>query len=643
MNAIIHKILIFGSSTEVRQVQFEAGLNIITGDSKTGKSTLIEIVDYCFFSTRSTIPKGIIDDFGELFAIVLKLSKKYISIARPNFKTSKRGIVYLKIETNDRFLENLSKDYFTSLEEKNLKDAQVEVEKHLGLSVQDTRLDFEDDKRNAGKVTLRSMASFLFQHQNIVANKHSIFYRFDDINKRNKTIADYPILIGWANDEYFQTARELELKKKQLKAELRFVEKQKMTDEQLLENLRTRLSSYYVFIGKELEENLDLKELKKLSENLPRVSMNSFSDSNIQREIESLNQQRFELQDKLSEKEILLSQSSITKDLSNSYIDRLHRIDTVLDKTSNKKDILKCPVCENDVTENLQNVVNLIDSRKKLYEELSKIETYKNDKTGQIEFLQNERDTLKRKINKLSIEIQKLEDQDGEFQKNKSLIEQANILKGETKAKIERLLEQNSLLNGSSELEELNAAIAILQEKLAGYDLDQKIKKEEVYLSKRMTEICNKLDFEKELKPGKLQFDFKDFTFYYHFNEIEKISLSEMGSGANWLACHLSIFIALLNLNCVSKGSSIPAFLMIDQPSQVYFPRAYKKEDNLVGNVDENIKQVKNIFKVIEAELKIIKKACGFMPQIIVMDHADEPEFEPFIRKRWKKEGDKLI
>jgi hypothetical protein len=76
---------------------------------------------------------------------------------------------------------------------------------------------------------------------------------------------------------------------------------------------------------------------------------------------------------------------------------------------------------------------------------------------------------------------------------------------------------------------------------------------------------------------------------------------------------------------------------MIDQPSQVYFPRAYKDTEDSEGDLDENIRQVKNIFNVLNNELETIEKDCGFKPQIIVMDHADEPEFDAYIRKRWKK------
>ena len=91
-----------------------------------------------------------------------------------------------------------------------------------------------------------------------------------------------------------------------------------------------------------------------------------------------------------------------------------------------------------------------------------------------------------------------------------------------------------------------------------------------------MDRICDKLDFEEELKPINLHFNIEDFSFY-HKHKNDKIRLDEMGSGANWLASHLSIFLSFLYLNTKNEKSVIPSFLILDQPSQVYFPRTAKK------------------------------------------------------------------
>jgi len=225
----------------------------------------------------------------------------------------------------------------------------------------------------------------------------------------------------------------------------------------------------------------------------------------------------------------------------------------------------------------------------------------------------------------------------------KPLRDQAFLAKGMAEANIKNLLTKNGHNDLSTDIDELRDEITQLKIKLDGFDLKSKIMEAEVFLSKKMSNICDKLDFEEELKPGVLRFSIEDFVFYYHFNNKDKIYLTEMGSGANWLACHLSLFIALLHLNCRTENSAIPSFLFIDQPSQVYFPTKYREVDEGLDKVDENVRQVRNIFSVMVEALNAIEDECGFLPQIVVLEHADEAEFDEYVRERWKKDGKKLI
>lgn len=63
MKSYIKAIIIFNKNGEKRVVPLEQGVNIITGESKTGKSALVEIIDYCLCSTRCT-KKNLKDIFG---------------------------------------------------------------------------------------------------------------------------------------------------------------------------------------------------------------------------------------------------------------------------------------------------------------------------------------------------------------------------------------------------------------------------------------------------------------------------------------------------------------------------------------------------------------------------------------------------
>ncbi len=85
----------------------------------------------------------------------------------------------------------------------------------------------------------------------------------------------------------------------------------------------------------------------------------------------------------------------------------------------------------------------------------------------------------------------------------------------------------------------------------------------------------------------------------------------------------------------------VPAFLFLDQPSQVYFPDTYNKD-----NVDR--KNVENIYRAILHELDAIKANSGNEAQVIVLDHAGgldlgEFNYDDYVRKDWHGDGTGLI
>src|SRR5579862_3925934 len=88
----IHSILLYSQRGEIRRINFPLGaLCIVTGASKTGKSALIEIVDYCLGRDSCTIPVGIIRDSVSWFAVLLQFSKFQYFVAR---KTPAEGHQY---------------------------------------------------------------------------------------------------------------------------------------------------------------------------------------------------------------------------------------------------------------------------------------------------------------------------------------------------------------------------------------------------------------------------------------------------------------------------------------------------------------------------------------------------------------------
>ena len=98
--------------------------------------------------------------------------------------------------------------------------------------------------------------------------------------------------------------------------------------------------------------------------------------------------------------------------------------------------------------------------------------------------------------------------------------------------------------------------------------------------------------------------------------------MSRTGGGENHLAYHLSTLLAL-HLFAAKSDRPFPRFLMIDQPTQVYFPseKIYKEADGSVQKTEEDadLAAVRRLFAWLYKFTQEL--APGF--QIIVTEHAN--------------------
>lgn len=80
---------------------------------------------------------------------------------------------------------------------------------------------------------------------------------------------------------------------------------------------------------------------------------------------------------------------------------------------------------------------------------------------------------------------------------------------------------------------------------------------------------------------NKFKISLTNFDLWHEKENKDKVYLRSMGSGANWLYSHITLFLALHNFFCyLGIKSIVPPILFLDQPSQVYFPTSIKDENN---------------------------------------------------------------
>lgn len=118
--------------------------------------------------------------------------------------------------------------------------------------------------------------------------------------------------------------------------------------------------------------------------------------------------------------------------------------------------------------------------------------------------------------------------------------------------------------------------------------------------------------------------------------ENKSIALPQIGSGANWVAYHLLLTLAL-HQHFIQNNRPLPRFIIFDQPTQVYYPP--EKSDNLVEiSADELAvnKMFDFIFDVVES------LAPNF--QVLITDHAylNNERFKGAVTEIWR-DGLKLI
>lgn len=642
MKSYIKAIIIFNENDEKRLVPLKQGVNIITGESKTGKSALVEIIDYCLCSTRCTIPKGKITDFSYLYVLVMGIGDNTYIIARYNWDNG--GKMYFSKEEKDFDYKVLSLGYFSEKPTLPYKDAQYEIECALGLFVTNMATDADQQGK---KASLRNMVSYLFQHQNLMASKFALFYRFSDYYKRKDIIDQFPVFAGMISQEYYSDLIQLNTLKAQLKQKYKKQKANEKSTAYIKENLSPLLTDYFALLEKDFDDKISAQKMLKMASNLPEFDDTQlFGESKIAERYSVLNEKLEELRNE--EREILLKIKNIdnASKTGNEFTEMLMDLKQQTTVAEIEATEYICPLCGHDCQEIAKNDSQLIEATEWLDNELKITEKYTADFSEDVRKLKDEHSKIDAKIKEVWKQIKMVEQK---FISSKALVskrEKVNYAKARI-ALYAEMSDSGIFETVDEDIAELKEKIQQLEEKIQGFDVDTKKAKAQAFLSENMNRLSLSLDFEDEYRPINLNFGLLDETFdiYQYQNNREKIHLYEMGSGANWVSCHIALFLSFLRYFAKQDNSPMPLFMFFDQPSQVYFPQGDSKDDEIT---QADLMAVNKMYKTIFDEINSIGEDTGILPQIIIVDHVDgnnlecEKEFEEYVRCNWRN-GQALI
>ncbi|WP_241235675.1 DUF3732 domain-containing protein [Streptomyces sp. KPB2] len=214
-----------------------------------------------------------------------------------------------------------------------------------------------------------------------------------------------------------------------------------------------------------------------------------------------------------------------------------------------------------------------------------------------------------------------------------------------TRGRISAYLGQISAASDSGHLQRLESDVAVAQRLVQGLEeqldtetLDDRLTHGLSYLSGKMTSHARTLRLEHGDRLVRL--DLKNLTVVADTDE-GITELLRIGSGKNHVGYHVATHLAL-HQYFVTNSRPVPRFLMLDQPTQPYYPSDMAKQRGRLEDItlDEDRVTVTRLFELMHQVVRDLSPNF----QMIVSDHADLPHdwYQDSIRYNWRN-GDKLI
>ncbi|WP_029363925.1 DUF3732 domain-containing protein [Herbaspirillum lusitanum] len=632
-----------------RRVPFALGkVNVISGASRTGKSAVIPIIDYCLGSATCSIPVNTIRDACSWFGVVIstKNGEKLFARREPGSQRSTDDMYILESRSIDEIPVNISKNT-------NADSVRRLLDELAGLS----NLDFglgDDTNGFDGRPSFRDLAAFTFQPQNIVANPDVLFFKANTYEHREKLRKIFPYILGAITPALMAKQHEL----RRIQTELRRKEKEwrgaKEISSQWLAELRSKISEAkelgLLKIETEGELSRDqmlsmLEEIVKRTDLTLAVSSTTISDAikelnMLEAEEREVSRELTTLRHRYVEMSRIQKSASTYHDALRIQRDRLQISDWLI---SHKDGEENCPVCGSGMDGANQKLEELHLALKNL-EDTSGINVeIPAAFERELQRVQAEVSTTTDRLKAVQLRKAALSSRSQEAQGRQFVAQKAERFVGnlENALNLHRLLGDDSDL--ASEISKLQTRERELLSDLKNYNIDAQKQRALQAVNLKAAKLLPYLDAERPDDPISLEIN--DLTVKVAGKSRDDY-LSEIGSGSNWLSYHIAILLGLQQYFLSLEHSSVPSFLILDQPSQVYFPKKMTVRDSdpidEPSIPDEDVDAVRKAFRVMGS---VVRAAQGKL-QIIVLDHAPSDIWEQFSNvvgmEEWR-DGVKLV
>ncbi len=643
MDFRIKSVVLWPNKEELgpRSIDFDIDkVNVITGASGKGKSSIISIIDYCLGSSRCMIPAGIIRKSVKAFGIVVATDGKEILIVRQEPGAAGVSNNFVKIEDVEINIPIVIDDFPLTV---------LQIKQYLNsfLGFADVGLVSNDyvQSYDAQKPSYRNAISLNFQPQFIIANQSTMFFKADSPAHKEKLKILFPYLLGVISNKILELREEL----KGLKRQLNVLVKHKDLKEYRLSRLNSELVNYYR-LGREfglievdltdesaIDKEFIIQELKAIvSKEIEHIRVPEQATQQAADKLYELGKRELNSSDQLQDLgrrlAIIKNIQTNNKEIGDNTLTKRGRLSAV-NWLEEKIDFDKpCPMCHSvtsHIHEYQQNLSGLLKGFEKVSDRVAdSAKIYLNERR-KIERQISEKEA---EINSIRNQISALQREDGEFKRLKQNQNAIYRYLGQVELTLNQFEEFSDNVDNEEELiENLKTEIERIENEVGS----AKLKNKERFALNKISENIKKYAvlFEAEKSDDTIDLDISDnMTLRFYDKLGSETYFWEVGSGHNHMAYHLSTYLGIHEFLSGLNDNKVPTFIIFDQPSQAYFPEI--KDDMSVQ--EEDLMRLKKIFEVLAKFNENVKGKV----QVIVLEHAGEDSWKEFKNvvktERWR-------
>jgi Protein of unknown function (DUF3732) len=641
MTMQIREIVLYSHTGAIRRLKFELGsVNVITGASSTGKTALIDIVDYCLGSDICYVRKGVIRDSVRWYALILQFEHDQVFVARaepkPGFESSTDMYFDVAREIQVPEMENL-------LQNTDPDGIVAYLSRRTGIG-ENLLEPAPGQTRPAFDITIRHALFYVFQDQTDIATSKYLFHRQTE-EHIPRTIRDtLPYFLGASDPDQLRKQQELRRERQRL----RRLEAEQREREALREHglslARALLAEAEEvgLIGREARTDTDpLQRLRDLAASQP----DQFRDaSEVSGEaLEGLRVEHAQLVERYrgireelrATRTFVESQAGFTREAG----EQRARLESVylFPETEDGND--RCPLCESQLETPVPTLTELQGALSHLNDQLNATTEYRPSLDFYTGRLEREAQDIRRAMAENQDAIQRVIATNERLQQEQRVqARQAHVL-----GRVSLYLDNHApalvdALIPPVDLQELSRMIDALAEEINHVATLNRVDSLLRLMSPEMTDWArNRLAL--RYSEGQVRLNPHLLTVV---SDLKRgpVLLTQMGGANNWLGYHLTALLAL-HRHFVESERPVPRFLFLDQPTSVYYPPDQDKQGSLDVLIDDDRVSVRRMFRFI---FDVVQDLAPGL-QVIITDHADlnEQWFQDAIADTKWRNGNALI